>query len=408
MEKKYTRIKWACYTTNITMSVVSCVPPLLFLTFRSLYSISFSLLGLLVLIGFITQLSIDLVFSFFSHKFNIKKIIKAMPFVAVLGFVFYAVSPFFFKDFVYLGLVIGTIVFSAASGLAEVFISPIIAAIPSDDPDREMSLLHSIFAWGVVCIVVFSTLFLLFFGGEYWQILILILAVIPLVAALLFLGSEIPEMETQEKVSGVVSLFKNKWLWLSFFGIFLGGATECTMSQWASSYLEQALGIPKVWGDIFGVALFAVALGMGRTLYAKYGKKISRVLFVGAIGAVCCYLTAALCNIPVISLLACAFTGFCVSMMWPGSLVIASERFPYGIFIFALMAAGGDLGASTGPQLVGVVTDLVVSSEKAVAFAESIGFHPEQLGLKCGMLVGMLFPICAIPIYYALMKSRKE
>lgn len=331
-----------------------------------------------------------------------------MPFVAVLGFVFYAVSPFFFKDFVYLGLVIGTIVFSAASGLAEVFISPIIAAIPSDDPDREMSLLHSIFAWGVVCIVVFSTLFLLFFGGEYWQILILILAVIPLVAALLFLGSEIPEMETQEKVSGVVSLFKNKWLWLSFFGIFLGGATECTMSQWASSYLEQALGIPKVWGDIFGVAMFAVALGMGRTLYAKYGKKISRVLFVGAIGAVCCYLTAALCNIPVISLLACAFTGFCVSMMWPGSLVIASERFPYGIFIFALMAAGGDLGASTGPQLVGVVTDLVVSSEKAVAFAESIGFHPEQLGLKCGMLVGMLFPICAIPIYYALMKSRKE
>lgn len=408
MDRKYTRLKIACYTTNVTMGVVSCVPPLLFLTFRSMYSISFSLLGLLVLVGFITQLSVDLIFSFFSHKFNIPKVIKTMPFIAVLGFIFYAFSPFIFKDFVYAGLVIGTIVFSAASGLAEVFISPIIATIPFDDPDREMSKLHSIYAWGVFFVVIFATIFLLVFGNVSWQVLVLILSIIPLVAAFLFLGSEIPEMQTHERVSGVLSLFKNKWLWLSVAGIFLGGATECTMAQWSSSYLENALGIPKVWGDVFGVAMFAVMLGLGRTLYAKFGKKISRVLFIGAIGAAGCYLVTALCDIPFISLFSCAFTGFCVSMMWPGSLVIASEKFPYGVFIFALMAAGGDLGASVGPQLIGVITDFVASSEGAAAFASSIGLLPEQLGLKCGMLVGMLFPLCAIPVYYTLMKSRKE
>ncbi len=408
VDKKYTRLKFACYASNVTMGVVSCVPPLLFLTFRSMYSISFSLLGLLVLIGFVTQLSIDLVFSFFSHKFNIPKVVKTMPFVAVLGFVFYAVSPFIFKDFVYVGLIIGTIVFSAASGLAEVFISPIIAAIPSDDPEREMSRLHSVFAWGVVFIVIFATLFLLLFGSASWQFLVLVLGLIPLTAALLFLGSEIPEMQAQEKGSGVLHLFKNKWLWLSVLGIFLGGATECTMSQWNSTYLENALGIPKVWGDVFGVATFSMMLGLGRTLYTKIGKNISRVLFIGAIGATACYLVAALCDIPVISLFACAFTGLCVSMMWPGSLIIASERFPCGVFIFALMAAGGDLGASIGPQLVGVITDLIVTSEGAVTFADSVGLLPEQLGLKCGVLVGTLFPLSAIPIYYTLMKSRKE
>lgn len=408
MERKYLRLKVACYATNIAMSAVSNLPPLLFLTFRSMYSISYSLLGLLVLINFFTQLGVDLIFSFFSHKFNIKKVIKTMPFMAVIGFVFYAVFPFIFRDFVYAGLVIGTIIFSAACGLAEVFISPIIAALPSDDPDREMSKLHSIYAWGVVFIVIFATIFLLLFGNTSWQILVLTLAVIPLVAAFLFLGCEIPEMQTHEKVSGVVSLLKNKALWLSVIGIFLGGAAECTMAQWSSSYLEQALGLPKVWGDVFGVALFAAMLGLGRTLYAKLGKKISRILFVGAIGAVVCYFVAALCDIPIVSLFACAFTGFCVSMLWPGSLVIATEKFPYGVFIFALMAAGGDLGASVGPQLVGVITDLVVSSEKAAAFAGSIGLMPEQLGLKCGMLVGMLFPLCAIPIYYKIMKARKE
>ena len=71
MEKNYKRVKLACYTTNVTMSVIGNLSPLLFLTFRSLYDISYSLLGLLILINFCTQLCVDLIFSFFSHKFNI-------------------------------------------------------------------------------------------------------------------------------------------------------------------------------------------------------------------------------------------------------------------------------------------------------------------------------------------------
>ena len=73
MNVSYTKVKYACYITNITMSVVANLSPLLFLTFRSLYGISYSLLGLLVVINFSTQLLVDLIFSFFSHKFDIKK-----------------------------------------------------------------------------------------------------------------------------------------------------------------------------------------------------------------------------------------------------------------------------------------------------------------------------------------------
>ena len=42
--------------------------------------------------------------------------------------------------------------------------------------------------------------------------------------------------------------------------IFCGGATEAMMSQWSSSYLEVVMGIPKVVGDILGVALFGAML----------------------------------------------------------------------------------------------------------------------------------------------------
>ncbi len=409
MAQNYKRLKLACYSTNVSMSVVGNLSPLLFITFRSLYGISYSLLGLLVLINFCTQLCIDLVFSFFSHKFNISKTVKLMPALAAIGLLVYALYPFVFPSTVYVGLVIGTVIFSAASGLGEVLISPVIAAIPAENPQREMSKLHSVYAWGVVAVVLVGTLFLLAFGFERWQWLALLFTLVPVVGTILFAGAEIPQMETPERTSGALALLKNRGVWLCVIAIFLGGASECTMAQWGSGYLERALGISKVWGDIFGVALFAATLGLGRSLYAKFGRNIGKVLFFGALGATACYLTAALCNLPVVGLIACGLTGFCTSMLWPGNLSVASDRFPAGgVFIYAMMAAGGDLGASVGPQLVGVVTDGVISSARAAQWAQSLGLGVEQLGMKLGMLVGAAFPLIAIGIYWAIWRGEKK
>ncbi len=406
MEPRYKRVKLACYVSSLSMSVTGNLSPVLFLTFRDLYGISYSLLGLLVLINFVTQLTIDLIFSFFSHKFNIPLSVKMTPFIAFVGLLVFAASPILFPGAVYAGLVIGTIIFSAASGFGEVLGSPVIAAIPAKDPDREMSRLHSVYAWGVVGVILIATGFLLCFGGENWQWLTLLLTLIPLASFLLYLPAEIPPMETPEKVSGALAYLKNKVLWLSVLGIFLGGSAECTMAQWASGYLEQALGIPKVWGDMFGVAMFGLMLGLGRTLYSKYGRRIGHILFLGACGAAACYLIAAVTPVPVLGLAACAFTGFCTSMLWPGSLIAASDRLSdSGVFLYAMMAAGGDLGASVGPQLVGIITDAVIASPAASALAQSMALAPEQLGMKAGMLVGMLFPLAAIPVFWQIRKS---
>ena len=407
--KNYSRVKVACHTVNVIMAIVANLSPLLFLTFRSIYGISYSLLGTLVLIFFCTQLGIDLIFSFFSHKFNIQATVRILPFLTVAGLVIYALVPTFIPNYAYLGLAVGTALFAVSSGLAEVLMSPIVAAIPSDDPEGEMSKLHAAYAWGVVFTVIFSTVFLLLFGKENWYILALIFCAFPTFAAALFATSTIPPMKTPEKASGALKMLKNKGIWLCVAAIFLGGAAECTMSQWASGYLEAALGIDKVWGDMFGVALFAVMLGLGRTLYAKMGKNIAMVLFVGAIGATVCYLVAAISNIAVIGLIACAFTGFCVSMMWPGSILIASDKYPTaGVFIYALMAAGGDLGASVGPQLVGSVTDIALKNQRLISLAQGLALTPEQLGMKLGMLLGMLFPLIAIVIFGVFVKHKKK
>ena len=403
------RVKYACYTVNISMAIVGNLSPLLFITLQGLYDISYTLLGLLVLINFSTQLLVDLIFSFFSHRFNIPAAVKATPILTIIGLLVYALFPFAFEKHVYVGLVIGTIIFSAASGFSEVLISPVIAALPAKNPEREMSKLHSIYAWGVVGVVLFATVFLLVFGKEYWQWMTLCLLIVPTFSALLFFSAKLPKLDTPERASGALKFFKNKQLWICFLAIFLGGAAECTMAQWCSGYLEQALGIKKVWGDVFGVAVFSMTLGLGRSLYAKIGKNIGKVLCLGGIGATVCYATAILSPYAVLGLVACALTGFCVSMLWPGSLVVASDRFPTGgVFIYAMMAAGGDFGAAVAPQMVGVLTDSVSGKAWALEFAAKLGMTGEQLGMKIGMLVGLLVSVIAIFVYLYIWKTQKR
>lgn len=401
------KVRYGCYAINVSMSVVGNLSPLLFLTFRSLYGISYSLLGLLVLVNFCTQLSIDLIFSFFSHKFNVEKTVKRMPVLTIAGLLLFALVPYFYPQFAYAGLLAGTVVFAASSGLAEVLISPVIAALPAENPEREMSKLHSVYAWGVVAVILLGTLYLLAFGGENWFWLALVFIAVPLVACAFFFGTKLPKMQTPEKTSGALAYFKEKRLWLCVAAIFLGGASELIMAQWSSSYLEQALHIPKVWGDVFGVALFGLTLALGRTLYAKYGKNLEKILLLSTIGAAVCYLLAALSPVPLIGLFACALTGLCVAMLWPGSLVVASEKFPAGgVFIYAMMASGGDLGASVGPQVVGLVADGVIAASWSAGVAEALGLGVEQLGMKAGMLVGLIFPLIAILIFSILYKQR--
>ena len=394
---------------NVSMALVGNLPPLLFITFHKLYGISYTLLGLLVLINFSTQLLVDLIFTFYSHKFNIERTVKLTPMLTIFGLAVFTLWPTFFQDSAYLGLVIGTVIFSSSAGLAEVLLNPVITALPSDNTERDLSMLHSTYAWGAVGIVIVGTLYILGFGSLNWQYLVMLMCCIPLVSFFLYFGAQMPEIKTGSEGGFSASTLKSRQLWLCVAAIFLGGALECTMAQWCSGFAEIALGLPKIYGDVFGVALFSVMLGTGRTLYTKYGRNVEKVLLLGVVASFVCYLTAALSGSPIVGLVACALTGLSASMLWPGSIITVSERIPTGgVVMFALMAAGGDLGASVGPELVGIITDLVASSPRMLSVASDLGMTGEQLGLKCGLLIGALFALIAIPVYFALYRTRLQ
>ncbi|MGM9641573.1 MAG: MFS transporter [Eubacteriales bacterium] len=398
MMPNYKITRFACYSSYLTMAAIFALPPLLLATYHDMYGISYTLLGTLVLTNFMTQLSIDMIFVFFSKYFNPKSVVRIMPLITSAGLTVYALSPLLFPSKVFLGLLLGTVIFSISAGLSEVLLSPVIAALPSDNPSRDMSLLHSLYGVGVVMVIVISTAFFALFGNENWTYLALLFAALPLLSAALFMLSPIPDMQGKEKNDGGKTT-KRRTLGLAFCVccIFFGSCAENTMSNWVSGFMETSVGIDKAFGDILGAAMFAVLLAATRIAYAKYGKSISKMLTVGMIGAILCYLIAGLSNNTVVVLSACALTGLFTSMLWPGSLILMEENLPgIGVAAYALMASGGDLGASVAPQLMGMVVDGVSSSSLAAGLSLKLGLSVEQLGMKAGMLVTTLFPVCGL------------
>ena len=391
----FKRTKFACYAAYFTMSSIFSLPPLLFAALQDMFGISYTLLGTLVLTNFCTQLAVDLIFTFFTKYFNIKKVVRVMPLITSVGLFVYAVLPTLFPQYAYAGLLAGTILFSISAGLSEVLLSPVIAAIPSDNPQKDMSLLHSLYAFGVFTVVVISTLFLRVFGAENWMYLTAFWAVLPIAAAVLFMTSPMPDMDSSGgEVSAKGTAKRTFALALCVGCIFFGSCAENAMSNWISSFMENALHIDKTLGDILGVAMFAILLGIARISYAKYGKNIMRILLFGMIGAAACYLVAGLSTNVVFAFVACSVTGLFAAMLWPGSLIMMEENLPgIGVAAYALMAAGGDFGASLAPQLLGIVVDNVAASNFASELSLKLNLATEQIGLKAGMLVTAIFPI---------------
>ncbi len=387
-ENRFKRTKFSCYFAYLAMASVFSLPPMLFVTFKDMYNIPYTLLGTLVVVNFCTQLGIDLIFTFFTKYFNVKKTVRLMPLLTAIGLTIYALSPILFPKHEFWGLALGTVIFSVAAGLSEVLLSPLVAAIPSDTPEKDMSTLHSLYGWGVVSVVVISSVFFKIFGRENWMYLTFMWALLPLVACYLFCTSPIPKMDVSTQENGNKRERKNTGLILCALCIFLGSAAENSMTNWISTYMEEILHISKAVGDILGMAVFAFLLAMTRNVYAKYGKNIWKVLFLGMAGAAICYLTVGLSDNVILSFIACIFTGICTSMLWPGTLILMEEKIPNpGVAAYALMAASGDFGASVAPQLLGVAAD--------------------NMGMKTGMLIAAIFPLLGVVLLLFIRKTQK-
>ncbi len=139
------------------------------------------------------------------------------------------------------------------------------------------------------------------------------------------------------------------------------GASEQSVSQWASTFAEKGLGVSKTMGDLTGPMFFALCMGVSRAYYGKYGEKIDLHRFMVGSSMLCVasYLGIVFFPIPALGLMSCGIAGLSVGIMWPGAFSMAAASIKRGgTAMFALMALAGDLGCAGGPTLVGVVSEI--------------------------------------------------
>lgn len=408
----YKRTKRACYFTYVSISSIFVLPSMLFITFREMYGISYTLLGSLVLVNFFTQMIVDIVFTFFSRFFNIRTTVRVMPLFTMVGLLLYAILPWVLPSHLtYLGLVLGTVIFSVSAGLSEVLLSPIIAALPSEHPERDMSFLHSLYGWGVVGSVLVASLYFAIFGTRNWQYLVLFISMLSLITTAFFCVAPIPDLNLNNSGSSVSYKTRNRTVGIALCAvcIFLGSCAETTMTNWISGFMESALNIPKATGDILGLAFFAMLLAITRGLYAKYSPSILKTLLVSMIGASLCYLVAGVSPSVIFSFLACILVGIFSSMLWPGTLILMEEKIPMpGVAVYALMATCGDMGASVAPQMLGIVVDRISASDFARRVCATASLSPEELGFRIGMIIAAIFPIIGAGLVLYIIRYYKS
>ena len=392
-KKIYRKTLLACYLGFVTQAICANFVPLLFLTFYSVYGISFSKLALISTCFFLTQLAVDFVCAGVVDKIGYRICIVTAEIMSGLGLLGLAVIPDLLPS-PFAGILLCVVIYAVGSGLTEVLGSPIIEACPFDNKEGMMSLLHSFYCWGSVCVILVSTLFFEIFGIANWRILAAIWAVIPLYNIFNFLTCPIEPLVEEGKSMTMAQLFRTKAFWVFIVLMVCAGSSELAMAQWASAFAESALHISKTAGDLAGPCGFAIFMGISRTLYGKYGEKVDLTVFMAASGVLClcCYLLAGLANIPLFGLVGCAVCGFSVGIMWPGSISISSKILPSGgTAMFALLALAGDLGGAVGPAIIGSVSQRAGENLRAGVLA-GIGF-PIMLVL-CVLIIQKKYRFC--------------
>ncbi len=379
----------ACFVGYIVQAIVNNFVPLLFITFQNTYQIPLAEITLLVTINFGVQLFVDLLSTLFVDRIGYRASIVIAQVFSAAGLLLLTILPEVMDPF--FGILIAVVVYAIGGGIIEVLVSPIMESCPTDNKEKAMSLLHSFYCWGHVGVVLISTLFFALCGIENWRILAMIWAIIPILNGIVFLKTPIaPLLAEGEKGMTLPELFKNKIFWLLMVMMVCSGASEQGVSQWASAFAEQGLGISKAAGDLAGPMTFAICMGTSRAIYGKFGDKFNLQNFMTFSTVLCIgsYLLISLVPFPALSLVGCAICGFSVGIMWTGTFSRAAVSLRRGgTAMFALLALAGDLGCSSGPMLVGFVSDAANGN------------------LKLGILAGVLFPTVLL---FCLLVGRKH
>ena len=192
----------------------------------------------------------------------------------------------------------------------------------------------------------------------YWVFTALLLAMLLVVSIVHFPRIELKDDERSGSSSSYKKLFRQKYVWLFFLGIFCYVSTEQGVSIFMSTFLEQYHGIdPKTvgaqsisyfWGSmtvgcLFG--MFLLKLIDSKRLLQISGLLSMSLLLIALFGSA----KVAVCAFPAI--------GFCISMMYSIVFSLALNTVAQNHGSFAGILCSGIVGGAGGPLFVSLLSD---------------------------------------------------
>lgn len=349
----------SAYVGHVTQAIVNNLGPLLFLIWHESFGISFSALGGVVAINFGTQLLVDIAAPRFVDHIGYQASMILAHIAATLGLVSMGVLPHAMPH-PFTGLVVAMLICALGGGLLEVLVSPVVEACPTQNKALHMSVLHSFYCWGHLAVVLLSALGFVLLGEAHWPILCFAWALVPALNAVLLLFVPFFRLVEDGAAMRYTDLARSRTFWILVLVMLAAGASEQSMSQWASAFSQAGLGLDKTTGDLLGPALFALMMGIARlALGSRTTVENVRRLMIGSLMlCVIAYLLAAFGPFAWMGLVGVGLCGFSVGMLWPGTFTVGSSVFPRGgTAMFALLALGGDAGCAIGPAVVGAAAD---------------------------------------------------
>lgn len=352
MKKPYQKTMYACFIGYIVQAIVNNFVPLLFVTFQTDYRVPLQKITLLITVNFLIQLCVDLLSAGFIDRIGYRASVLLAHGFAAAGLILLTILPDRTAD-LFEGILLAVVVYALGGGLLEVLVSPILEACPTDNKASAMSLLHSFYCWGQMGVVLLSTLFFTVFGIANWKALALVWAAVPILNGVLFATAPIYPLNPEGGAGLTLKeLCRNKVFWLLMLMMLGAGAAENTVSQWASAFAEEGLGVTKTVGDLAGPMAFAALMGTARLIYGKWGHKLhlEKCMLGSSLLCVAAYLAIALVPDPRLALVGCAVCGFAVGILWPGTFSKGAAAIPKGgTAMFALFALAGTWGAAPDP-----------------------------------------------------------
>lgn len=193
----------------------------------------------------------------------------------------------------------------------------------------------------------------------YWVFALLLLVMLVAVAMSRFPKIELKEDEKSGSQSSYFSLFRQKFVWLFFLGIFCYVSTEQGTSIFMSTFLEQYHGVdPQTEGAVivsYFWGLMTVGCLLGMVLLKLVDSK--RLLQVSG-GLTIVLLLVALLGSREASMIAFPAIGFSISMMYSivFSLALNSASQYHGSF--AGILCSGIVGGAGGPLIISTLSDM--------------------------------------------------